>query len=158
MTTAEPADDTETAIVDGINVDAVASAVRAVPGVSDLAGGRFGDTTSYLPGRRLTGVAVREAAVRISVRARWGVAASDLLRQITLALRPIVPDRRIEVVVAEIDNPPWLAEEEPVALPPGSDASVPAGVDTFAPEAHAATSSDDLRNVARAAAPRPPLL
>ena len=96
MTTAEPADDTETAIVDGINVDAVASAVRAVPGVSDLAGGRFGDTTSYLPGRRLTGVAVREAAVRISVRARWGVAASDLLRQITLALRPIVPDRRIE--------------------------------------------------------------
>src|SRR6476646_4122113 len=81
MTTAEPADDTETAIVDGINVDAVASAVRAVPGVSDLAGGRFGDATSYLPGRRLTGGAVRADAVRISVRARWGLASTPSRRK-----------------------------------------------------------------------------
>ena len=158
MTTGEPADDPGTAIVDGINVDAVASAVRAVPGVSDLAGGRFGDTTSYLPGRRLTGVAVREDAVRISVRARWGVAASDLLRQITLALRPIVPDRRIEVVVAEIDNPPWLAEQEPAVLPAGSDSSVRAGAHTPAPEAHAAASSDDLSTATRTAAQLPPLI
>jgi hypothetical protein len=156
MTTAEPPDGTGTAIVDGISVDAVARAVRAVPGVSDLAGGRFGDATSYLPGRRLTGVAVREDAVRISVRARWGVAASDLLGHITMALRQIVSDRRIDVVIAEIDNPPWLAVQEPIALPAGSDASV-RGADTPASKAHAATSSDDLPIAARAAAQRPPL-
>ena len=158
MTTGEPADDTDTAIVDGINVDAVASAVRAVPGVSDLAGGRFGDATSYLPGRRLTGVAVRDDAVRISVRARWGVAASDLLGHITLALRQIVPDRRIDLVIAEIDNPPWLAGPEPVALPAGSDSSVRAGAHTPAPEAHGVTSSDDLPTAARGAPQLPPLI
>ena len=158
MTTAEPADDTDIAIVDGINVDAVARAVRACPGVSDLADGRFGDATSYLPGRRLTGVAVRDGAVRVSVRAKWGVAASDLLGRITLALRPIVSDRRIEVVIAEIDNPPWLAVQEPVALPVGSDASVRAGADAPGPEAHAATSSDDLPTASRAAVRLPPLL
>jgi len=158
MTTGEPADDTDTAIVDGINVDAVASAVRAVPGVSDLAGGRFGDATSYVPGRRLTGVAVRDDAVRISVRARWGVAASDLLGHITLALRQIVSDRRIEVVVAEIDNPPWLAGQDPVALPAGSDSPVLAGAHTPPPETHAATSSDDLPTASRGAAQVPPLI
>ena len=123
MTTAEPADDTDTAIVDGIDVDAVASAVRACPGVADLAGGRFGDATSYLPGRRLIGVAVRDDSVRISVRARWGVSADDLLNQITLAVTPIASNRRIEVVIAEIDNPPWLAPQQPIALPAGPGAS-----------------------------------
>src|SRR6476620_7224282 len=158
MTTAEPADDTDPAIVDGINVDAVASAVRAVPGVSDLAGGRFGDATSYLPGRRLAGVAVRDGTVRISVRARWGVSAGDLLRQITLALRPIFSDRRIDVVIAEIDNPPWLAGQEPAVLPAGSDSSVRAGAHTPAPEAHAAASPDEPRSASRTAAQLPPLI
>ena len=158
MTTAEPADDTDTALVDGINVDAVASVVRACPGVSDLADGRFGDATSYLPGRRLTGVAVREDAVRISVRAKWGVTASDLLHQITLALRPIVSDRRIEVVIAEIDDPPWLAEQEPLALPAGPPASVLVGADSPAPEAHTAAGSDDLSTASHAAAQLPPPL
>ena len=158
MTTAQRANDPDTAIVDGIDVDALATAVRACPGVSDLAGGRFGDATSYLPGRRVTGVAVREDTVRISVRAKWGVSASDLLGQITLALTPIVSDRRIELVIAEIDNPPWLAVQEPVALPAGSDASVRAGADAPGPEAHAATSSDELPTVSRAGVQLPPLL
>ena len=155
MTTAEPADDIDAAIVDGIDLDAVASAVRACPGVSDLTDGRFGDATSYLPGRRLTGVAVREDAVRISVRARWGVAANDLFDQITLALTPIPSKRRIEVVIAEIDNPPWLAGQEPVALPAGSGASVLADADTPAPETQAATNSDDLSSASPATVPPP---
>ena len=155
MTTAEPAEDIDAAIVDGIDLDAVASAVRACPGVSDLTDGRFGDATSYLPGRRLTGVAVREDAVRISVRARWGVAASDLFDQITLALTPIASKRRIEVVIAEIDNPPWLAGQEPVALPAGSGTSVLADADTPAPETHAATGSDELSTASPATVPPP---
>jgi hypothetical protein len=125
MTTAESADDTDPAIVDGIDVDAVAGAVRACRGVSDLTDGRFGDATSYLPGRRLTGVAVRGGTVRVSVRARWGVSASDLLDQITLALTPIVADRQIEVVIAEIDNPPGLAAQHSVAMPAASSTDPP---------------------------------
>jgi len=129
MTTAERADGPDPAIVDGIDVDAVASAVRACPGVSDLADSRFGDATTYLPGRRVTGIAVKGETVRVSVRAKWGVPASDLLDQITAALMPSLADRRIELVVAEIDDPPRLASPEPVAPPVGTNASLPAAVD-----------------------------
>jgi hypothetical protein len=181
MTTAQRADDPDTAIVDGVDVDALATAVRACPGVSDLAGGRFGDATSYLPGRRLTGVAVRGDTVRISVRAKWGVSASDLLEQITSALAPALRSRRIEVVIAEIDDPPSLTAQQPVAVPAGpiafvlagSDTSpsaahdaVPAGTDTSvltgsdvpAPAGHDATSSNDPPTASRAPAQLPPLL
>jgi len=139
MTTAEPADDIDIAIVDGIDVDAVARAVQACPGVSDLADGRFGDATSYLPGRRLTGVAVRDDTVRISVRARWGVSAGDLFDQITLALRPIASNRRVEVVIAEIDNPPWVAAQQSIALPAGSVPPVSATGSSDPPTASAAS-------------------
>jgi len=129
MTTAERADGPDPAIVDGIDVDAVASAVRACPGVSDLADSRFGDAATYLPGRRVTGIAVKGETVRVSVRAKWGVPASDLLDQITAALMPSLADRRIELVVAEIDDPPRLASPEPFAPPVGTNASLPAAVD-----------------------------
>ena len=129
MTTAERADGPDPAIVDGIDVDAVASAVRACPGVSDLADSRFGDAATYLPGRRVTGIAAKGETVRVSVRAKWGVPASDLLDQITAALMPSLADRRIELVVAEIDDPPRLASPEPFAPPVGTNASLPAAVD-----------------------------
>ena len=148
MTTAERADDPDTAIVDGIDIDAVASAVRACAGVSDLADGRFGDATSYLPGRRVTGIAVKGETVRVSVRAKWGVPASDLLDQITAVLMPSLADRRIELVVAEIDDPPPLASPEPFAPPLGTNASLPAAVD--------AVRSTNPSNSALTPAPPPP--
>ena len=158
MTTAPPAVDIAAAIVDGIDVDAVASAVLACPGVSDLTDGRFGDATSYLPGRRLTGVAVREDTLRISVRAKWGVTASDLLDQITLAVTPIGSDRRIEVVIAEIDDPPWLAVQQPPALPAGSDPPSLVGTNAVAPERRVIAGSDDPPAASEAPAHVPPLL
>ena len=144
MTTAERADDPDTAIVDGMDVDAVASAVRACPGVSDLVDGRFGDATTYLPGRRVAGIAVKGQTVRVSVRAKWGVPASDLLNQITAILVPSLADRRIELVVAEIDDPPTLTSSEPF----GANASLSSAVD--------AVRSTNPSNSALTSAPPPP--
>ena len=144
MTTAERADDPDTAIVDGIDVDAVASAVRACPGVSALVDGRFGDATTYLPGRRVAGIAVNGETVRVSVRAKWGVPASDLLDQITAVLVPSLADRRIELVVAEIDDPPPLTSSESF----GTNASLPSAVD--------AVRSTNPSNSALTPAPPPP--
>jgi hypothetical protein len=143
MTTAERADGPDTAIVDGIDVDAVASAVRACPGVSDLVDGRFGDATTYLPGRRVAGIAVKGETVKVSVRAKWGVPASDLLDQITAVLGPSLADRRIELVVAEIDDPPLTSSESF-----GTNASLPSAVD--------AVRSTNPSNSALTPAPPPP--
>jgi hypothetical protein len=114
------------AVVDGVNVDAVARAVRACAGVSELAGGRFGEVASYLPGRRVPGVTVLPDAVGIHVKARWGVAARDLYLQITSVLAPVL-DRRINVVVADIDDPPILTGSTPTELDAAATAASSAG-------------------------------
>jgi hypothetical protein len=122
----------EAAIVDGINVDVVAAAVRTCPGVSDLSGGRFGDVTSYLPGRRVPGVSVDSATVTVQIRARWNVPAKDLFAQISAAVTPLVPGRSVRVVVDDIDDPraptaslPAAVEDRPAAEPiPGASAPV----------------------------------
>ena len=41
------------AVIDGIEVDAVAAAVAGCAGVSALDGGPFGEVASYLPGRKV---------------------------------------------------------------------------------------------------------
>ena len=111
------------AVIDGVNVDAVAAAVQACPGVSGLDGGRFGEVASYLPGRRVQGVAVRKDSVTAQVRTRWAVSAADLLSQITAVLTPLIGGRRVEVVVADIDDPPPAGSCLPAA--PGAPAGVP---------------------------------
>ena len=43
------------AVIDGIDIDAVAAAVRGCAGVAGLDGGQFGEVASYLPGRKVAG-------------------------------------------------------------------------------------------------------
>ncbi len=94
------------AVVNGIDIDAVAAAVRACPGVADLTGGRLGDVASYLPGRRVSGVLVETSLLTVQVRSHWGVPADALLSQIELALLLLRHGRPLHVVVADIDDPP----------------------------------------------------
>ena len=64
-------------LVDGVDVDAVAAAVRRCPGVEDLAVGALGSAASYLPGRTVPGIAVTADRVTIQVRARWAVTTAE---------------------------------------------------------------------------------
>ena len=107
------------AVIDGVNVDTVAAAVQACPGVSGLDGGRFGEVASYLPGRRVPGVVVRKDSVLVQIRARWGIPAADLLSQVTAVVTPLIGARLVEVVVADIDDPPALEG----CLPPAPEAA-----------------------------------
>ncbi|MEH1127885.1 hypothetical protein [Micromonospora sp. CPCC 206061] len=97
------------AVVDGVDVDAVATAVRGCPGVLDLYGGPPQLIATYLPGRRVEGVRVDRWAVAVQVRARWGAAVSDLSAQIRAALRPLAGGRRIDIVWADVADPPPLS-------------------------------------------------
>jgi hypothetical protein len=109
-------------VIDGIDVDAVAAAVLACAGVAGLDGGRFGEMASYLPGRTVPGVVVGDGRVRVQIRARWGVPVPELAAGITTALLPLTGPRPVDVVIADIDDPPSAPDF--TRLPESSAASV----------------------------------
>lgn len=103
------------ALIDGIDVDAVAAAVRGCPGVSGLDGGPFSGVASYLPGRRVEGIMVRDGRVTVQIRSRWAIPAPELAAMITAVLGPLTGNRPVDVVIADIDDPPGALA--PGALP-----------------------------------------
>ncbi|MFI6244411.1 hypothetical protein ACIBEF_31640 [Micromonospora sp. NPDC050795] len=94
-----------TAIVDGVNVDLVAAAVRGCPAVADLMAGAPSGAATYLPGRRIDGITVTAGTVRIQVRSRWQP-ATELAEQIRRAVGAVAPLHRVDVIVADIEDPP----------------------------------------------------
>lgn len=48
-------------------VDDIAVLVMAVPGVTRLHAGRFGEVATYLPGRRITGIKVSDDSIEVHV-------------------------------------------------------------------------------------------
>lgn len=70
-----PTEGDGTAAPDGTTADVVAAAVLAVPGVSGLHGGAFGEVGTYLPGRRVSGVRLG-ASTQVHVTVAMG---SDVL-------------------------------------------------------------------------------
>jgi hypothetical protein len=98
----------DAAVIDGVDVDAVAAAVRNCAGVSGLDGGQYGGVATYLPGRTVQGIVVRGGRVRVQVRSAWGVEAPLLAATITAVLAPLTGGRPVDVVIADIDDPPSM--------------------------------------------------
>jgi hypothetical protein len=101
------------AVVDGVDLDAVAAAARGCAAVDDLCSGPWGGVVSYLPGRQVAGVRVASGHVVISVRGRWGVPVSELADQVRAAVTRLVAPRRVDIVVADLAD----AAEVPGGLP-----------------------------------------
>lgn len=98
--------DERPAIVNGVDVDTLAATVRSCHFVSDLAAGGPGSPATYLPGRRVAGIAVDDERVRIQVRSCWAAPADVVATEIRASVRPLVGDRRIDITIADIDDPP----------------------------------------------------
>lgn len=92
------------AVIDGVDVDVVAAAVRACPAVDDLHPGPGGIAT-YLPGRRIDGVRVDPHTLAVAIRARWGVPATEVAAQIRHALAVAAAGRRVDVTIADLADP-----------------------------------------------------
>ena len=103
----------DSAVIDGINVDAVAAAVRACPGVAGLDRGQFSPVASYLPGRIVEGVEVSGGRVTVQIRAQWAVPVPELAARITRVLAPLIRDRPVDVVISDIDDPPGAPPARP---------------------------------------------
>lgn len=113
MSSAAVSDMPGPAFIHGVDVDAVAATVQACAGVSGLDGGRFGEVVSYLPGRTVPGVVVSDRRVKVQVRSRWGIPAPQLAALITTVLAPLTRGKTVDVVIADIDDPPGTSR------PPG---------------------------------------
>src|SRR4029077_18341015 len=77
------------AVIDGVDIDAVAAAVRGCAGVAGLDAGQFGEVASYLPGRKVEGIVVSGGRVTVQIRSQWAVPASDLAALIMAAVGPL---------------------------------------------------------------------
>jgi hypothetical protein len=123
MTAAPAAGTPDSAVIDGINVDAVAAAVRACPGVSGLDGGQFHPVASYLPGRVVEGVEISDGRVTVQIRAQWGLPVPELAARITRVLAPLTGDRPVDVVISDIDDPPVAPPYRPARRASRTDPS-----------------------------------
>lgn len=84
--------------------DRVAAAVTAVPGVAFLHGGVFGEIGTYLPGRRVAGVAVRDDATEVHIAVTTDAVVRETADAVRRAVRAIV-DKPVDVLVQDVVPP-----------------------------------------------------
>jgi hypothetical protein len=82
----------------GAVADDVAARVAACPAVAGLADG---PAATYLPGRKVIGVAVRHHVIAVSVIARWEP-LPEVVRQVRAAVAQAAPGHVVDVDVADI--------------------------------------------------------
>lgn len=86
------------------DVDALATAVMACPAVAGLDEGGAQAVATYLPGRRVVGVRVEDRRVLVSVVLASGFSVPRLDEQVRSTLAPHVGDRRVDVLVADVQT------------------------------------------------------
>lgn len=87
------------------DADAVAAAVLGCLAVARLGGAGVSDPTTYLPGRRIRGVAVRDRTVEVSVTGTADATAVALIEQVCPAVATLIGDRDLHLRFADIDVP-----------------------------------------------------
>lgn len=95
--------------------DRIAATVTRCPDVAGLTQNPGVPVATYLPGRTVSGVAVRPAQVEICVVARYGPPVAQVAAQVRRAVAPLVPGRAVDVVIGDITPPP--APEAVMASP-----------------------------------------
>jgi hypothetical protein len=104
--------------------DLVARRVLGCPGVDALAGGGLGQVATFLPGRRVLGVALHDDVCEVQVVLRLADRPlPEIADQVRQAVRPVVGDRRVDVLVADVVLPSEAARDEQPSDPAAGSAS-----------------------------------
>ena len=82
--------------------DRIAAAVAGCPAVAALADGPVG---TYLPGRTVPGVAVRDGLVVVAVVARLGRPLAEAAGQVRAAVAGVAPGLAVDVYIDDIQLP-----------------------------------------------------
>ena len=80
----------------------IAAAVSAAPGVAALSGGRLGGVGTYLPGRRVTGVVIRDNDLEVHIIGRYGVSVAEIAAEVRRAVEPYAGDRTVHVIIEDL--------------------------------------------------------
>ncbi|MBB6174894.1 hypothetical protein HNR23_004954 [Nocardiopsis mwathae] len=80
----------------------IADRVRGLSDVADLSAGAFRTITTFTPGDRIEGVAVREDDVAIGVVLRCGRPIPEVAAEIRALVAPMAPGRRVDVSVEDV--------------------------------------------------------
>ena len=97
--------DVATPVEVGELADLIAAAVIRCPDVAGLTQIPGVPVATYLPGRTVSGVAVRAGEVQVCVVARYGLPLPEIAAEVRRAVAPLVPDRVVDVVIADITSP-----------------------------------------------------
>ncbi len=84
--------------------DQVAAAILTVRGVTGLHGGMFGETATYLPGRRVPGVRLTEDVTDIHLTLTYGAPVFATAQQVRTAVAALVPGP-VNVTVEDVAPP-----------------------------------------------------
>ena len=92
--------------------DDVAAAVLAVPGVSGLHGGAFGEVGTYLPGRRVTGIRLGDDLSQVHITVAMHTRVLAVVGQVREAVAGLVGGP-VEVVVEDVTPGTGVPATEP---------------------------------------------
>lgn len=82
--------------------DAIAGAVLGVPGVAALHAGMFGEVATYLPGRRVAGVRIRNETVDVHVTVHGNVDVRRTAAAVREAVARLAAVTTVDVTVEDI--------------------------------------------------------
>ncbi|HEY8721350.1 hypothetical protein [Pengzhenrongella sp.] len=86
--------------------DVIAAAALGCPSVARLSGGLVGEVATYLPGRRVRGVRVRDNGVSVHVVGVYGPPVTEIAREVHAAVTGLAAGLPVEVVVDDLDVDP----------------------------------------------------
>ena len=92
--------------------DEVAAAVLCCPAVAALHAGPFGQTTTFLPGRRVAGVTWSPDGLVVGVVAAYPATVREIDAQIRAAVALVAPGTTVTVRVEDIEFLPPLPPEK----------------------------------------------
>ncbi len=89
------------------DVDAEAVAERALQSgsVSGLYPGGAVEVATYLPGKKISGVRVREDEVEVHVVARWSLRLPEVADEVRALVTPLAGGLPVSVYIDDVDSP-----------------------------------------------------
>lgn len=88
----------------GLDADRIRAVAGGCVDVVRLHPGRFGEVATYLPGRRVAGVAITETAVTVHLVARLGAHLPTVAEAVRAAVVRLARGRRVDVVIEDVSD------------------------------------------------------